>query len=157
MLINTHHAKVSPLIVNNPPTAKRSVYVFGANSHGQLGLGHAQANVTQPTLNTGLTKDTVGVVDLAAGGNHCVALTYDNRVLTWGDNSDGQLGRETQATDEETTPMEVDCTAAGLPAEAVFVQVAATESATFVLTEFGDVYGWGTFRVHPHNLLKHYS
>ncbi|OJJ60908.1 hypothetical protein ASPSYDRAFT_118172, partial [Aspergillus sydowii CBS 593.65] len=133
-------------IVNNPPTAKRSVYVFGANSHGQLGLGHAQANVTHPTLNTGLTKDTVGVVDLAAGGNHCVALTYDNRVLTWGDNSDGQLGRETQAIEEETTPMEVDFTAVGLPAETVFVQVAATESATFVLTEFGDVYGWGTFR-----------
>lgn len=145
-LTNAHYAKVSPLIVNNPPTAKRSVYVFGANSHGQLGLGHAEANVTHPTLNTGLTKDTVGVVDIAAGGNHCVALTYDNRVLTWGDNSDGQLGRETQSG-EEKTPMEVAFTAVGLPAETVFVQVAATESATFVLTEFGDVYGWGTFRV----------
>jgi regulator of chromosome condensation len=142
---------VSPLIVNNPPTAKRSVYVFGANSHGQLGLGHAEANVTQPTLNTNLTKDTVGVVDLAAGGRHCVALTHDNRILTWGDNSDGQLGRETQAQ-QEPTPAEVDFTTVGLPAETVFVQVTATESATFVLTEFGDVYGWGTFRVCLLNL-----
>lgn len=149
MVVSNHtniHAKVSPLIVNNPPTAIRSVYVFGANSHGQLGLGHAEANVTQPTLNTNLTKDTVGVVDLAAGGHHCVALTHDNRILTWGDNSDGQLGRETQAQ-QEPTPMEVDFTELGLPADTVFVQVTATESATFVLTEFGDVYGWGTFRV----------
>jgi regulator of chromosome condensation len=33
------------------------------------------------------------------------------------------------------------------PAEVNFVQVAASDSASFALTENGQVYGWGTFRV----------
>ncbi|KAL3493636.1 hypothetical protein BJX62DRAFT_199809 [Aspergillus germanicus] len=44
-------------------------------------------------------------------------------------------------------PREVDFSAADLPEDTVFTQVVATDSATFVLTEFGYVYGWGTFRV----------
>ncbi|KAL4926256.1 uncharacterized protein BDV17DRAFT_293682 [Aspergillus undulatus] len=142
--------------LNNAPTKPVAVYVFGSNSLGQLGLGHHQASITRPTLNTKLMQDAVGVVEVAAGGAHCIALTADNKVLTWGANDDGQLGRKTRKDDgsdadsvlnqEETEPMEVDFSHSNFPEDTLVVQVVATESASFVLTEFGDVFGWGTFR-----------
>ncbi|KAL2829652.1 regulator of chromosome condensation 1/beta-lactamase-inhibitor protein II [Aspergillus cavernicola] len=153
--------KLSSAIVNERPTTKLNVHVFGANSCGQLGLGHTQ-NVQVPTLNAQLSKNTVGVVQLSAGGTHCVALTHDNKVLTWGYNRDGQLGRETSKEEDEEeeveetdtpsvkeremTPTEVDFTHLDLSEDTEFTQVVATESATFVLTDEGDVIGWGTFR-----------
>ncbi|CEL05065.1 hypothetical protein ASPCAL06186 [Aspergillus calidoustus] len=44
----------------------------------------------------------------------------------------------------EATPTEVDPNA--FPQGTIFTQLAATKSATFVLTSTGSVYGWGTFR-----------
>jgi alpha-tubulin suppressor-like RCC1 family protein len=35
-----------------------------------------------------------------------------------------------------------------------FVQVAASDNASFALTEDGQVYGWGTFRVSEYELLS---
>ncbi|KAI1503463.1 regulator of chromosome condensation 1/beta-lactamase-inhibitor protein II [Biscogniauxia marginata] len=96
---------------------------------------------------------------------HVVALTHDQKILTWGVNDDKALGRDTtwtggtkdvDATSDdgddddtginpnESTPGEVDL--AAFPEGTVFVQVAATDSASFVLTDEGLVYGWGTFR-----------
>ena len=100
---------------------------------------------------------------------HTAALTHDNKILTWGVNDQGALGRDTNwdgglrdmddanASDsdsdsgsetainpKESTPGEVDVSA--LPDGIVFTQVVCTDSATFALTTTGDVYGWGTFR-----------
>ncbi|KAL4810302.1 regulator of chromosome condensation 1/beta-lactamase-inhibitor protein II [Aspergillus unguis] len=129
-------------VLNNAPEKKGAVYVFGKNDRGQLGLGHTDS-VTQPTINPLLPQGSVGVVQVAAGGYHCVALTRDNKILTWGDNTDAQLGRNTQPGGNGA---EVDFSDLNLPKDTVFTQVVATESASFVLTEFGNVYGWGTFR-----------
>ena len=45
----------------------------------------------------------MGVVQIDAGGMHVVALTRDNKILTWGVNDQGALGRDTvvQKTDEK--------------------------------------------------------
>jgi regulator of chromosome condensation len=48
----------------------------------------------------------------------------------------------------EATPTQVD--PAAFPQGTIFTQLAATKSATFVLTSTGSVYGWGTFRVGLH-------
>ncbi|KAL3453668.1 regulator of chromosome condensation 1/beta-lactamase-inhibitor protein II [Aspergillus insuetus] len=161
-------AKVSSAIVNNAPTELLDLYVCGLNTEGQLGLGHSNDNAIEPTRNPYLTKEKAGIVQVAAGGAHCVTLTHDNKILTWGANHDGQLGRRTRNLDddeyplaqsarpnrEETMPREVDFSAADLPDDTVFTQVVATDSATFVLTEFGDVYGWGTFRDNKSKLKE---
>lgn len=163
-------AKKGP--VNKAPTEKLNVYVFGEGSSGELGLGSAkgQSEVKRPRLNPNLSADTVGVVSLSVGGMHTAALTHDNKILTWGVNDQGALGRDTtwdgglrdiaaDASDsdddsdsgsdtainpKESTPGEVDCSE--LPEDLLFTQVVATDSATFALTSQGDVYGWGTFR-----------
>ena len=45
----------------------------------------------------------------------------------------------------ESTPAAID--GAVLPKDHTFVQVVATDSASFALTSTGEVYGWGSFRV----------
>lgn len=158
-------------MINEIPTQRLDVFVFGENSAGELGLGHLKrdgksvTDVKRPRLNTLLDAKTVGVVAIATGGMHCVAITHDNKILTWGVNDQGALGRDTpkQADEDdsddgdddsglnplESTPMEVDNK--HFPESTKFVQVAASDSASFVLTGDGYVYGWGTFRVSLKN------
>jgi len=77
---------------------------------------------------------------------HTVVIAADSSLWSFGANRDGALGRKTQETGddegESSVPEKVDWPeAAGNP-----VQVACTESATFVMTEVGAIYGWGTFK-----------
>lgn len=154
--------------LNRAPTRCLNIYVFGGNSGGELGLGVTRSadNVARPRLNPNLASDTVGVVQLATGGMHCAALTRNNKLLTWGVNDHGALGRDTtwdgglvdlKDGDEsdsgsesglnprESTPTEVDMSE--VPQGTVFTQLAASDNATFALTDQGLVYGWGTIRV----------
>lgn len=150
------------------PTTRLEVFVFGEGSAGELGLGTKNAtNVTTPRLNPNLDAKSVGVVALASGGMHAAAITHDNKLLTWGVNDNGALGRDTaweggmrdvdaaddsdsDASDSDLNPRESTPTAIPadkFPAGTKFVQLAASDSATWVLTEEGLVYGWGAFRV----------
>jgi regulator of chromosome condensation len=145
------------------------VYVFGEGSAGELGLGPKDAtDVTRPRLNNKVDAEKVGVVDIAAGGMHAVALAHDSKVLTWGVNDNHALGRETSwegglkdiddaqddaswdDSDGELNPYE--STPSAIPVHSFapgtkIVRVTAGDSASFALTEQGLVYGWGTFVV----------
>ncbi|KAI9869748.1 MAG: hypothetical protein M1830_005127 [Pleopsidium flavum] len=156
------------VIINTAPTTKLNVYVFGEGSCGELGLGTAKnaIDVKRPRLNPKLSADTVGVVQLAVGGMHVAALTHDNKILTWGVNDQGALGRDTawegkmkdmdddksdtsEESDSGLNPRESTPTAipsGAFPEGTIFVEVAAGDSSTFALTDDGLVYGWGTFR-----------
>ncbi|KAI0472822.1 RCC1/BLIP-II [Xylariaceae sp. FL0804] len=161
------HEKSEDLtILNDRPTQILDLFVFGDGEFGELGLGNKKfegkkpAHVKLPQLNQLLSADKVGVVQIAAGGMHAAALTDKNKILTWGVNDEKALGRETnwEGDDDddedvyddagldptESTPGEVDMSF--LKEKHQFVQVAATNNATFVLTDVGTVYGWGTFR-----------
>jgi len=157
--------------INHPPTERLNVYVFGVGEAGELGLGNAkgQTEVKRPRLNILLAADKVGVVQVAVGGMHTAVLTHDNKILTWGVNDQGALGRDTawdgglididndkESDDDsesgegvinplESTPAEMDVSS--LPEGTIFTQLACTDSATFAVTEEGLVYGCGTFRV----------
>jgi alpha-tubulin suppressor-like RCC1 family protein len=69
--------------------ADHTVWAWGANGVGQLGLG---AGVTDdravPTRVPGISN----AVGLASGGFHSLALTSTGAVLAWGANDVGQLG-----------------------------------------------------------------
>lgn len=161
-------------VINEPPIQRLHVYVFGEGTAGELGLGTAKnaVDVKRPRLNPNLSAEKVGVVQVAAGGMHVVALTHDNKILTWGVNDQGSLGRDTtwdgglkdmdaagedESDDEEddnglnpkeSIPGEVDFSTTLLPEGTRWVQVAAGDSTSFALTDDGRVYGWGTFRAN---------
>lgn len=122
----------------------------------------------RPRRNRLLNASTVGVIQIAAGGMHCVSLTHDQKVVTWGVNDNGALGRDTtweaptrdidqesnSDSDDEADLSPKESTPTAIPAEnfgkviPTFVQVVALDSASFALTSEGLVYGWGTFRVN---------
>ena len=148
-------------------TEPLKVFVFGEGSSGELGFGATRKaiDVKRPRYNEPLSN--LNVVRIAAGGMHVVALTKDNKILTWGVNDNGALGRDTSnaevklrdvdaeedsdSEDEtgglnnlEATPTAIS--AEHFPEDTVFVDVAAGDSCSFALTTEGAVYGWGTFR-----------
>lgn len=159
--------KKARLILTSPPTVTYKVLAFGANESCQLGIAGPQMGLDahaiskqedlepliSPTYNLALSGH--GVVQLALGSNHGVALTNATKVLTWGCGDFGQLGRElpeaqdakeecSDAKHERAIPAEVTNT---FPVDTVITQVAASASASFALTATGDVWGWGTFTV----------
>lgn len=174
-VIREPKAKVvkAKVVINDVPKTRLNVFVCGEGSSGELGLGAAKAaiDVKRPRLNKFLDAQEVGVVQVAVGGMHCLALTHDNKILTWGVNDQGALGRDTtwdggykeikedagsdSESDEddddsglnprESTPTAIP--SSEFPEGTVFVAVAAADSASFALTDEGQVYGWGTFRV----------
>ncbi len=161
-------------ILTRAPTDRLDIYVFGNGEQSELGLGPEKKarEVKRPRLNPFLDADKVGVVAMSVGGMHTAVLTHDNRIMTWGVNDQGALGRDTEwdggvrdisdeksdsgsdSSDEEDdealnprecTPTEIDVSS--LPENIIWTQLACTDSATFALTDEGLVYGWGTFRV----------
>jgi len=157
------------LVINDLPVREQvegDVFVFGAGSMGELGLGATSKdrNVKRPRLNVHLQGK--GIVDLAVGGMHVAALDKDGKVWTWGVNDQGSLGRDTKSAvptatkmkddgsdsdsdDEEdlnpleSTPGVVD----GFPEGVKVVKLACGDSISVAIADDGKVYSWGTFRV----------
>ena len=151
---------VPKIILNTVPSGRLEAFVFGSGDAGELGLGPKIVEVRSPRLN----DDLSGVVQIALGGMHGIALTPDNKILTWGGNDLGVLGRDTkwdgkmkdideeEVADEESDVNPYESKPMSIPASkfatgTVFTQVAAGDSSSFVLTDEGLVYGWGIFRV----------
>lgn len=158
--------------INFAPTQPLDIFIFGSGESGELGLGNKKldgkkpVNVKRPRLHPLLSAEDVGVIQIACGGMHSVALTKDNKILSWGVNDQGALGRSTAwdgglrdadaEDDDDGDDFEalnpIECTPAEVSTKNIaegtkFVKVVASDSASFALTEQGRLYGWGTFRV----------
>ena len=70
-------------------TADGAVWSWGNGDWGKLGLGDWQ-NQLQPQKVEALAGQRV--VAVSAGARHCIALTADGAVLTWGKGEDACLG-----------------------------------------------------------------
>ena len=81
-----------------------SLWAWGSNEHGQLGIGVSDAfNYPDPLEVTGLT----GVSTVAARLGHLVALKSDGTVWAWGHNEHGQLGLGTTDDASHAVPVQV--------------------------------------------------
>ncbi|XP_052792637.1 probable E3 ubiquitin-protein ligase HERC1 isoform X2 [Mya arenaria] len=65
------------------------LYVWGSGS--VIGCGSQDAIDAKPRVLEDL--QTVRIIDIASGDNHCLALSYDNCVYAWGNNAMGQCGQ----------------------------------------------------------------
>lgn len=86
----------------------------------------------------------IQILQVAAGGMHTVALDDKGKVWTFGLNDDFALGRPTKEEEDSFQPGAVDLGARNV------VQISAGDSHSAALTETGDVYAWGTFKVKNH-------
>jgi hypothetical protein len=90
-----------------------SLWSFGNNNHGQLGLGHNRPQWTPKRL-----RYPANVVDCAAGERHSIAVTQSGEVWSFGSNATGATGH----TDEivaKVLPRIVMGGIAGIAARAV--------------------------------------
>ena len=160
------------IIINHAPTQRLDVFVCGEGSNGELGLGTAKnvIDVKRPRLNHMLSAKDVGVVQVACGGMHALALTHDGTVLSWGVNDGAALGRPTgrgplkdldnaeddssEPEDSGLNPDEANPGEVAMPDDVVIVKLAAGDGISLALTDDGHVYGWGEFRV-SHALQIH--
>ena len=82
-------------------TATGTAYCWGANDHGQLGIG-ASGNRAAPTP---VAAEGIAFHELTAGHDHTCGIATDGDAYCWGNNSDGQLGDGT--TTDRWAPVRV--------------------------------------------------
>jgi len=68
------------------------VWAWGYNGNGQLGDATTTNRNAPAAVRDGLGNPLAGVIAIAAGDRHGLALRADGTLLAWGDNSQGQLG-----------------------------------------------------------------
>lgn len=66
-----------------------TLWTWGANNYGQLGLGHTNSSVEPQQIGTNANWRTVSA---GAGAYHALAIRGDGTLWAWGDNRFGQLG-----------------------------------------------------------------
>lgn len=108
-----------------------TVWSWGSNANGQLGIGSSGGSQYLPVQVSGLTD----VIAIAAGGAFSLALKKDGTVWSWGKNSEGQLGHGT--TSMSTTPKQV---IGGLKN---VIDIAGGGGFALAVTSDGSLWSWG--------------
>jgi len=124
-----------------------TVWTWGSGAHGQLGNGVVSTtDVLTPTevLGAGGTGFLSGVVAIAAGGYHSLALKSDGTLWTWGDNASGDLGTNNPSVDI-ATPAEVVGIGGSGNLSGV-VGMAGGYQFSLALKSDGTVWTWGANR-----------
>ena len=116
-----------------------TIWACGNNNYGQLGIG---TNIGPDTC-WGLSCSTMpmqvqnlaGIIDIAAGHNHSLALKNDGTVWAWGYNCCGQVGDSTYSN-YKVSPMQVwNLTN--------IIAIGAGADFSFAIKNDGTVWGWG--------------
>jgi alpha-tubulin suppressor-like RCC1 family protein len=109
--------------------ADGTVWAWGLNSDGQLGDGSLATSRSTPAQIVSLS----GVVAIAAGSRHNLALLGNGNVMVWGANESGQLGDG--STTRRTTPV--------LASIGGVVAVAAGGAHSLAIKSNGTAWAWG--------------
>ena len=106
-----------------------TVWAFGLNNNGQLGLGSTKSSTVPVQI-----KKLAGAVKITAGSLHSLALLSDGSAVAWGNNFYGQLGIGSSRNSEIPIPVIVVNNIALL---------AAGSNHSLALKKDGTVFSWG--------------
>ncbi|KAK6259177.1 hypothetical protein SCA6_013651 [Theobroma cacao] len=113
--------------------SRGEVYSWGWGDFGRLGHGNSSDVFTPQPIKAlhGLT-----IKQIACGDSHCLAVTMEGEVLSWGRNQNGQLGLGT--TEDSLVPQKIQAF------QGVSIKmVAAGAEHTAAVSGDGALYGWG--------------
>ncbi|MBK5286220.1 MAG: T9SS type A sorting domain-containing protein, partial [Bacteroidia bacterium] len=105
-----------------------TVWAWGNNSYGQLGIG------TTTGTSIPIQVNISNVIKIRAGDRHTLALKNDGTIWTWGSNSQGQLGDG--STTDRIIPGQVNTLTE-------ITEITAGWSHSLVLKNDGTVWAWG--------------
>ncbi len=110
------------------------VYVWGRNNFNQLGDLVYNSNRPYSNVPVGVDYKRVSdIIDIAAGGNHCLAVKKNGTVMSWGYNYNGQCGVESTKTMSTTI----------IKNFSGVIKVAAGYDFSLALKSDGTVWSWG--------------
>lgn len=119
-----------------------TVWTWGCNWYGQLGDGTTESrNIAVQVKGLGGTGYLNGVIAVAAGGHHTIALKDDGTVWAWGYNDYGQLGNGSTA--QSSTPVQVKRIADEDVYFTGVVKIVAGYDHSVSLRDDGTVWTWG--------------
>ncbi|CAH1128754.1 unnamed protein product [Ceutorhynchus assimilis] len=119
-------------------TADGKVYATGYGAGGRLGIGGFDS-VLVPTLLEAIQHVFIKKVVVNSGGKHCVALSADNEVYSWGEGEDGKLGHGNRLSCEKPKLIEA------LQGFEV-TDIASGGAHSAAITASGHLYTWGKGR-----------
>lgn len=111
----------------------RTVYSWGWGDFGRLGHGNSSDLFLPHSIRV---LQGLQIKQMACGDSHCLAISTDGEVYSWGRNQNGQLGLGHH--DDSLRPQKVP-TFQGVEVK----MVAAGAEHTVAITASGKLYGWG--------------
>lgn len=124
-----------PYLYNYALLSDGSLYAWGDNSDGRLGIGNTD-NQTKPVKVTGITgkiKQLLTFMDV--GRRFIYAITEDGSLYAWGNNYYGQLGVGDEVNKNRPTKV-------NLPSK--LKELITTDYSTYAILEDGSLYAWGS-------------
>ena len=112
-----------------------SLYCWGKNSNGELGIGSTTQQTTPQLVNLG---SGVKAVDVSVGSSFTCAVTDAGALMCWGANGAGKLGIGSTSPSYHSTPQN-----ASLPTNRKAVDVQLGHSHACALLDNGEVACWG--------------
>ncbi|KAJ3701767.1 hypothetical protein LUZ61_005472 [Rhynchospora tenuis] len=113
--------------------SESQVFSWGWGDFGRLGHGNSSDLFTPQPVKA---LQGLKIKQIACGDSHCLAVSIDGQVRSWGRNQNGQLGLGT--TEDSLIPQIIQAF------EGISVKmVAAGAEHTAAVTEDGELYGWG--------------
>jgi len=106
-----------------------TLWAWGNNSYGQLGLGDTTQRTSPTQVGTGTNWASV-----SAGGFHALAVKTDGTLWAWGNNGYGRLGDGT--TTQRTSPVQIGT-------DTTWQSVSAGSSHTMAVKTGGTLWAWG--------------
>ncbi|KAL3879973.1 hypothetical protein ACJMK2_032247, partial [Sinanodonta woodiana] len=119
-------------------TADGKVYATGYGAGGRLGVGGTES-VATPTLLESIQHVFIKKIAVNSGGKHCLALSAEGEVYSWGEGEDGKLGHGNRSPCDRPRVIE------SLRGKEV-VSVAAGGAHSACITSNGELYTWGKGR-----------
>uniref|UniRef100_A0A3Q2Y7Y6 E3 ubiquitin-protein ligase HERC2 n=1 Tax=Hippocampus comes TaxID=109280 RepID=A0A3Q2Y7Y6_HIPCM len=115
----------------------KQLYATGYGAGGRLGIGGTES-VSTPTLLESIQHVFIRKVAVNSGGKHCLALSSEGEVYSWGEAEDGKLGHGNRPCDrprviESLRGVEV-------------VDIAAGGAHSACITASGELFTWGKGR-----------
>lgn len=124
------------------------LHTWGRNNYGQSGLGFWSTAANNPTTHPtapNQASTTVSFVALAFNQNHSVGIDSNGQLHSWGEDTDGQLGRGTEGQGLCGTTNALKCRldVTAVPGMDSVVSVAAGYSHVLALKADGTVWAFG--------------
>lgn len=119
-----------------------SLWGWGDNGYGQLGIGNVSDKYYATQVINGDTSPFTDVVAVEAGKNHTLALKSDGTVWAWGDNSSGQLG-DNQNCGSGNCLYPIEVTNGDYSAFTGVVDIAVGYTHSLALKADGTLWAWG--------------